>query len=376
MAGIARAKMSINIGIIGLAKSGRTTIFNALTKGKADTSGHIEKGLIPHIGVAKVPEPRLKTLADMLHPKRIVPAEATYIDIAASVKSLVKDKAIGGQLLAQLSNVDALINVVRAFTDETIPHIEGSVDVDRDIDTMNLELAFSDLALLERRLERISISLKGAKQPERQGLLREQELLMRVKAELEKDIPIREIGLTNGEAKIMASYQFLTAKPLLTVVNIGEEQLPQAASLEAELKSHYSRPKCRLITLSGKLEMELAQLDNSGADELRAEFGLKESGLDRVIKLSYELLGLISFFTIVSDEVKAWSIQNGTNALKAAGKIHSDMERGFIRAEVISYADLMKCGSVAEARRKGLLRLEGKNYIVQDGDVITFLFNV
>ena len=376
MAGIAGAKMSINIGIIGLAKSGRTTIFNALTKGKADTSGHIEKGLAPHIGVAKVPEPRLKTLADMLHPKRIVPAEATYIDIAASVKSLVKDKAIGGQLLAQLSNVDALINVVRAFTDETIPHIEGSVDVDRDIDTMNLELAFSDLALLERRLERISISLKGAKQPERQGLLREQELLMRVKAELEKDIPIREIGLTNGETKIMASYQFLTAKPLLTVVNIGEEQLPQAASLEVELKSHYSRPKCRLITLSGKLEMELAQLDNSAADELRAEFGLKESGLDRVIKLSYELLGLISFFTIVSDEVKAWSIQNGTNALKAAGKIHSDMERGFIRAEVISYADLMKCGSVAEARRKGLLRLEGKNYIVQDGDVITFLFNV
>ena len=368
--------MSINIGIIGLAKSGRTTIFNALTKGKADTRSYIEKGLAPHIGVTKVPEPRLKTLADMLHPKRIVPAEATYIDIAASVKSLVKDKAIGGQLLAQLSNVDALINVVRAFTDETIPHIEGSVDVDRDIDTMNLELAFSDLALLERRLERIDTSLKGAKQPERQGLLREQELLMRVKAELEKDIPIREIGLTNGETKIMAGYQFLTAKPLLTVVNIGEEQLPQAASLEVELKSHYSRPKCRLITLCGKLEMELAQLDNSAADELRAEFGLEESGLDRVIKLSYELLGLISFFTIVSDEIKAWSIQNGTNALKAAGKIHSDMERGFIRAEVISYADLMKCGTVAEARKKGLLRLEGKNYIVQDGDVITFLFNV
>jgi len=375
LAGIAGDKMSINIGIIGLAKSGRTTIFNALTKGKADTNGHIEKSLTPHIGVTKVPEPRLKTLADMLHPKRIVPAEATYIDIAASVKSLVKDKAIGGQLLAQLSNVDALINVVRAFTDETIPHIEGSVDVDRDIDTMNLELAFSDLALLERRLERIDTSLKGAKQPERQGLLREQELLMRVKAELEKDIPIREIGLTNGETKIMAGYQFLTAKPLLTVVNIGEEQLPQAASLEVELKSHYSRPKCRLITLSGKLEMELAQLDNSAADELRAEFGLEESGLDRVIKLSYELLGLISFFTIVSDEIKAWSIQSGTNALKAAGKIHSDMERGFIRAEVISYADLMKCGTVAEARKKGLLRLEGKNYIVQDGDVISWLLS-
>ena len=368
--------MSINIGTIGLAKSGRTTIFNALTKGKADTSGYIEKGLASHIGVTKVPEPRLKTLADMLHLKRIVPAEATYIDIGASVKSLVKDEAIGGQLLARLSNVDALINVVRAFTDETIPHVEGSVDVIRDIDTMNLELAFSDLTLLERRLEKISTSLKGAKQPDRQGLLREQELLMKVKAELEKDIPIREIGLTNGEAKIMASYQFLTAKPLLTVINIDEDQLPQAASLEVELKSHYSRPKCRLITLCGKLEMELAQLDNGAADELRAEFGLKESGLDRVIKLSYELLGLISFFTIVSDEAKAWSIQNGTNALNAAGKIHSDMERGFIRAEVISDNDLVKCGSVTEARKKGLLQLEGKNYTVQDGDIITFLFNV
>ena len=363
--------MSIDIGIIGVAKSGKTTIFNALTRGKADT-----RSLAPHIGIAKVPEPRLKVLADMLHPKRVVPAEVSYIDIGASVKGLGGDKAIGGQILNQLNDADALINVIRAFTDESIPHIEGSLDVERDIATANLELAFYDLGIIGRRLERIETSLKGTKTTERQGLAQEQQLLTKLKADLEKEVPIRELKLTAGEARTMANYQFLTAKPLLIVVNIGEEQIPQAASLEAELNSHYSRAKSGVITLCGELEMELTQLDSDAAEGFRAEFGITESGLDRIIKLSYELLGLISFFTIASDEVKAWSIQKGTTALKAAGKIHSDMERGFIRAEVISYDDLMKCGSLSEAHKKGLLRLEGKSYIVQDGDVITFLFNV
>jgi len=363
--------MSIDIGIIGLAKSGKTTVFNALTKGKADT-----RSLAPHIGIAKVPEPRLKVLTDILNPKRVVPAEISYTDIGASVKGLGGDRAISGQILNQISNTDALINVVRAFTDESIPHIEGSLDVERDIATTNLELAFYDLGIIDRRLERIETSLKGAKATERQSLLREQELLTKIKANLEKDVPTRELRLTTDEARTIANYQFLTAKPLLIVVNVGEEQIPQAASLEAELNSHYSRAKSSIITLCGKLEMELTQLDNDTAEGFRAEFGITESGLDRVIKPSYELLGLISFFTIVSGEIKAWSIQKGTNALKAAGKIHSDMERGFIRAEVISYDDLVKCGSLSEAHKKGLLRLEGKSYIVQDGDVITFLFNV
>jgi len=363
--------MSVDIGIIGLTKSGKTTIFNGLTKGKADIAS-----ATPHIGATKVPEPRLKTLTDMLHPKKVVPAEVRYTDIGASVKGLVKDKPIGGEFLNQISNADALINVVRAFADDSIPHIEGSLDVERDIASINLELTFSDLAILEKRLERIEASLRGAKQLERQGLLREQERLQRIKVDLEKDIPIRELELTADESRTIASYQFLTAKPLLIVVNIGEEQLPQATSLEADLNSHYSRPKCRIITLCGKLEMELAQLDNSAAEEFRTEFDMQEPGLDRTVKLSYELLGLISFFTTASDELKAWSIPRSTTALKAAGKIHSDMERGFIRAEVISYDDLVKCGNLSEARHKGLLRLEGKTYIVQDGDVITFLFNV
>jgi len=363
--------MSIDIGIIGLAKCGKTTIFNALTKGKADT-----RSSAPHIGIAKVPEPRLKVLADMLHPQRVVPAEMSYIDIGASVKDLGEDRGIGSQILNQLSNADALINVARAFTDESIPHMEGSLDIERDITTANLELALYDTGIIGRRLERIEISLKGAKATERQGLLREQELLTKLKANLEKEVPIRQLRLPTDEARTIANFQFLTAKPQLIVVNIGEEQIPQAASLEAELNSRYAGTKSGIITLCGKLEMELAELDNEAAAGFRAEFGIAEPGLNRVIKLSYELLGLISFFSIASDEVKAWFIPKDTTALKAAGKIHSDMERGFIRAEIISYHDMVKCGTLAEAHKKGLLRLEGKSYLVQDGDVITFLFNV
>ena len=216
--------MSMNIGIIGLPKSGKTTIFNALTRGKVDTGSYTPKSLAPHIGIAKVPEPRLKILAD----------------------------TVSGQLLAQLTTVDTLINVVRAFTDDRIPHVEGSLDVARDIATMDLELAFSDLTIIERRLKRIDISLKGAKPPEHQGLLREHEILMKIKADLEKDVPIRELGLTTDEARIITHYQFLTDKPLLIAVNIGEEQLPEAASLEAELSARYLRPRSRVITLCGR----------------------------------------------------------------------------------------------------------------------------
>ncbi len=363
--------MNINIGIVGLAKSGKTAVFNALTKGKGAAEGQSL-----HIGTARVAEPRLTVLANIFHPKRVVPVEMKYVDVGASIKGLAKEKGVSGQLLVQLSQTDALLNMARAFADETIPPAEGGVNVERDIASMNMELTFSDLAIIERRLERLEDSLKGAKVAERPVFLREQALLMRIKTELEKDVPIREQKLTPEESKAILNYQFLTAKPLLIVVNIGEEQIPQASSLEAELKTRYAGSKCNVIALCGKLEMELAQLDDEAAAAFRAEYGMKESALDRTTKLSYELLGLVSFFTIVSDEVKAWSIPQGTTALKAAGKIHSDMERGFIRAEVISYDDLVKCSSLAEARKRGLLRLESKDYLVNDGDVITFLFNV
>ncbi len=368
--------MSIHIGIIGLSKSGKTTIFNALTRGKAGTGGYSAEGSGAHVGVSKVPEPRLKILTDMLHPKKVVPAEVSYVDVGASVKSLASEKGIGGELLNRLSTVDALLDIVRAFPDDSIPHPEGSLDVPRDISAMDLELIFSDLAIMERRLERITESLKGAKPQERPHLLHEQEILTRIKAELEKDIPIRDMKLTPEDIRGITNFQFLTAKPMLIIVNIGEGQIAQAHSLETELNTRFARGERRVITLCGKLEMELSQLDESAAAEFRADFGLKESGLDRVIRQSLDLLGLITFFTIASGEVRAWNIKRGTTALKAAGKIHTDMEKGFIKAEVISLSDLVAAGSIAEARHKGQLRLEGKDYTVRDGDVITFMFNV
>jgi GTP-binding protein YchF len=368
--------MSIDIGIIGLPQSGKTTVFNALTGGKADTASRGTGGISPHVGTARVPEPRLGVLEGILHPGKVVPVEARYTDIGASVKTLAEDKGIGGRLLNQLSTVDTLICVIRTFTDESLPHPQGSLDARRDIDTLNLELAFSDLAILERRLEKLETSMKGAKPNERQGFLQEKEILLRFQAGLEKDKPLRELPVESSEARLIANYQFLTAKPMLIAVNIGEEQLGKTAELENEINREYAASKCRVITIYGKLEMELAQLEESAAREFREDYGIKESGLERIIKISYELSDLITFFTIASNEVRAWAIKKGTTAVKAAGKIHTDMEKGFIRAEGISLDDLIKCGTIAEARKKGLLRLEGKDYVVQDGDVITFLFNV
>jgi GTP-binding protein YchF len=365
--------MSLDTGIIGLPQSGRTTVFNAITGGQADVGTHSREASA-HVGVARVPEPRLKSLADILHPKRIVPASATYVDIGTSVKEL--SAGIGGKVLNQLSTSEAMINVIRIFADGSIPHVLGNIDADRDIANMNLELTFSDLALLERRQRRIEDSLKGAKPADRGHLLREQELTARIRTSLEKDVPAREMHLTAEEWKAISGFQLLSAKPMLIVLNIGEDRLNEAGDLEQTFNSRYARQMCRCVSLCGKLEAELAQLPDSDAEVIRSEYGLKESGAGRVIKESYALLGLITFFTIASGEVRAWPVPAGTGAAKAAGKIHSDMERGFIRAEVVSFSDLLKSGSIAEARKLGRLRLEGHNYVVQDGDVITFLFNV
>jgi len=363
----------VEIGIIGLPQSGRTTVFNALT---GSGSSHAASGSAAHIGTASVPEPRLSVLTEMFHPAKTTYASVTYVDIGASIKDIAQDKGIGGKLLNQLSQVDALINVVRSFKNDAVPHTEGSLNVDRDIANMNLELAFSDLLILERRLSRLEESLKAAKQAERAGILREQEAIGRIKADLEKDIPVREMNLTEEEKRMLSGYGLLSAKPLLISVNIDEEQLPESDRIITELNAKYSGQKQAVTVICGELEMELTQLDGEAAEEFRSEYGLSESGADRIIRLSYSLLGLISFFTTGSDEVKAWSVREGTEAMKAAGKIHTDLEKGFIRAEVIGYDDFVKCGSMAEAKKKGLLRLEGKTYPVKDGDLITVLFNV
>jgi GTP-binding protein YchF len=362
----------VKIAIIGIPESGKTTIFNTLTRGKAEVAAY-SPTLAPNIGVAKVSDSRLLALEGIFQPKRTVPAEVSYIDIAGSIRGFGKEGA-GGEFLNYLTTADALLQVIRAFQDDNVPHPEGSIDPKRDMTSLDLELAMFDLAIMGRRLEKLETSLKGAKAAERESYLKEQSLLQKINAELEKDRPIRLQGLPKEELKMLSNYQFLTAKPMLVVLNIGEEQIPQASKLESEISSLY--PQFAVVALCGKLEMELAQLSDVEAREFREAMGLSKPALDRVIDLSYSLLGLISFFTTVSSELKAWTIPGGTPAPKAAGKIHSDMERGFIRAEVISYSDLESCGNLAEARKRGLLRTEGKNYIIQDGDVVTFLFNV
>ncbi len=362
-------------GIIGLPKGGKTTIFNALTHGKAETAAYAT-GAAPNIGMAKVMDKRLATLTQMFNPRRTVPAEIKYVDVAAFPHGFSKGEGISGQLLTHLSRVDALLLVVRAFLDESIPHVENSIDPVRDVTTFELELAFSDLAIQERRLERIVSSMKGARSPDKERLVAEQELLGRVKQALEKEVPVRQQTLTADELKVISNYQFLTAKPLLVVANIGEDQLPQSDQIESQLRSSCSGAGCDVVAICGKLEMELSRLPDEEAKEFRNSLGGGESALEKVIRRTYGLLGLISFFTVGADEVRAWTVNMDSPAVKAAGKIHSDIERGFIRAEVVSYDDLVKCGSLAESRKQGLLRLEGKTYQVKDGDVINFLFSV
>ncbi len=366
----------MEIGIIGLPKSGKTTIFNALTGRSITTEPSSSTKLTPNVGTTKVPEPRLEVLEKILRPKKVTFAEIRYVDIAGLTKGFGKIGGIEGQMLNYLSKADALLHVVRAFKDERVPHVDGSVDPERDIETMNLELIFSDLLIIERRSQRIKEILKGAKPQEHDLIAREQALLQKVKEGLEKDKPIWEQELAREEMRNLANFQFLTAKPVLVVVNIDESQIAQCSTMEAELRQRYSKTHFRILVICGKLEMELGQLSKGEAREFRTAMGLNEPALDRIVRASYELLGLISFFTIVSDDLRAWTIPGGTTALKAAGKIHSDIEKGFIKAEVLSFTDLQRCGSLAEARRQGHIRMEGKNYIVEDGDIITFLFNV
>jgi len=362
------------LGIIGFGRSGKTTVFNAVTRGRAATG--YGGGQEPNIGVVKVPDPRLDVLTGMFHPKKTTPAEIRYVDFPASGAAFGHGQGPGSQFLNELRRMDALIHVARAFESAAVSHPEGSIDAERDIESMNLELAFADAALIERRLERLEAELRSAKAAERTAGEREMELLRRTAKALEADEPIRAQTLTADERRMLAGYRFLTAKPLLVVLNIDESHLEEREALEAGCEARHGGPDIRFAALCGKLEMELLELAPEEAAEYRAELRLgDETGLDRSIRLSYALLGLISFLTAGEDEVRAWTVEVGATAPQAAGKIHSDLERGFIRAEVIRFEDLVEAGSLAEARKRGVLRTEGKTYIVQDGDVLNILFN-
>ncbi|HWQ28210.1 MAG TPA: redox-regulated ATPase YchF [Dehalococcoidia bacterium] len=361
----------MQLGIVGLARSGKTTVFNAVTRGHART-GSFGHGVEPNVGTVKVPDHRLDRLAALFKPKKVTHADITYLDFPGGFSR----EGAPPQLLASLARADALVAVIRAFEDDTVPHPLGSVDPARDIAALNLELAFADAAFLEKRLERLDTAVRSMRAGEREAAERELALLRRMKADLEREIPIRAQQLTPEDRRLLSSYQFLTDKPLLIVLNLGERDLPRASEIEAEYRERFGGPGVGVTALSGKLEAELAELPPEEAAEFARDLGVTESGLDRMVRLSYELVGLISFFTVGPDECRAWTVRRGTPAQQAAGKIHSDMERGFIRAEVVRWDELLADGSLAEARKRGHLRQEGKQYIVQDGDVMHVLFNV
>ena len=368
--------MSIGLGIIGLPQSGKTTLFNALTRGQAATAATQSAGK-PNIGIAKVPDSRLDTLVKMFEPQRVTPAEVQYFEIPTYPEGgKSKTRGISGQMLNTLQQSDALLLVVRAFRSPSVAHPEGTVDPYRDLASMQLELAFSDLVILERREQRLEKELKTAKPGDRDRVRRDHLLIGQLKEGLEADIPIREQSLSSDERRSIADYQFLTDKPLLILFNIDEGQLATIDTLEAEVGTRLGRSGVGTTAMCGKLEMELAQMAPEEERQFRESMEAGESGAGRMIRLSYHLLGLDSFFTVGPDEVKAWTVTKSEPASLAAKRIHSDIERGFIRAEVVAYDDLARCGGIAESRRQGLFRSEGRTYPVQDGDVINFLFNV
>jgi GTP-binding protein YchF len=371
------ANVTTKLVIIGLPSSGKSTVFNALSRSTAET-GSFGGDDEPNLATVKVPDERLDTLTELFQPQRRVPADVQYLDVRGIDKG-VSEQGMSGQLLGHLSQGDALVHVVRAFEDEPTPHPEGSVDPARDIETMNLELAFSDLAVVDKRLQRVIQQLPKMKGAEREAYEREQRLMERLKATLEADTPLREIvdELEEEDRKTLRGFGLLTIKPMLVLVNLGETQLGETGeTLIARLREQFATPGVAVDGLAGKIEMEIGQLEPDDAAVFLEDLGIAESSRDRIIRISFELLGLIPFFTVGPDECRAWTIRRGTPAVEAAGTIHSDIQRGFIRAEIVSYQDLIDAGSMAESKKRGTFRREGKTYIVEDGDVINFLFNV
>ena len=363
----------MQIAIIGLPYSGKTTVFNSATRGAASVGGYSDRA---NVGVAKVPDARLDALAEIYRPEKITPAEITYVDIPAPPDGLGKSAGISGEYLNRLQSSDALAVVARAFEDPSVPDGGGGVDAARDLETMLYEMTFADVEILERRLDRIERDYKGARASDRDAMLWEKSLLARLRDGLESGIAIRDQRLRADEARRISEFQFLTAKPAVAVVNAGESQMDAADEIQANLDANDAFAGVQSAILFGALEMELAQMPPEDEAEFRESLGAGESGLARMVRLSYEALDRITFFTGGPKEARAWTIARGDSAPRAAGRIHSDMERGFIRAEVVAYDDLTACGSEAEARKRGLMRQEGKTYTVADGDVMHILFNV
>ena len=365
----------MKLGIVGLPNVGKSTLFNSLTKAGAESANYPFCTIDPNVGIVAVPDERLKLLGDMYNSKKVTPAVIEFVDIAGLVKGASKGEGLGNQFLSNIREVDAIVHVVRCFEDTNVIHVDGSVDPLRDIETINLELIFSDLEILERRLAKV---IKAARMDK--TLAKEEALLQRIKEHLEGGKMAKSMEVEDeDELALLRSYNLLTYKPVIYAANVAEDDLANDGAendMVGAVRKFAAGEDSEVFVICAQIEQEIAELDDDEKAMFLEDLGLSESGLEKLIKASYHLLGLISYLTAGEDETRAWTIEVGTKAPQAAGKIHSDFERGFIKAEVVNYKDLLEQGSLAAAREKGLVGMEGKEYVVQDGDVILFRFNV
>ena len=366
----------MKLGIVGLPNVGKSTLFNSLTKAGAESANYPFCTIDPHVGVVTVPDERLNVLGEMYHTKKIIPAAIEFVDIAGLVKGASKGEGLGNQFLANIREVDAIVHVVRCFEDSNIVHVDGSIDPMRDVETINLELIFSDIEVLDRRIAKTARSARNDK-----AAAKELKLLEKIKAYLEDGRLAKNFDdfEDEEEEELFQSFNLLTAKPVIFAANVTEDDLPNDGEDNEgvqKLRKYAEEEKCEVFVVCAQIEQEIAELEDDEKKMFLEDLGLKESGLEKLIRASYRLLGLISYLTAGEPEVRAWTITKGTKAPQAAGKIHTDFERGFIRAEVVAYDDLIACGSHNAAKEKGLIRLEGKDYVVQDGDIMLFRFNV
>ena len=366
----------MKLGIVGLPNVGKSTLFNSLTKAGAESANYPFCTIDPNVGIVTVPDERLKLLGDLYNSKKVTPAVIEFVDIAGLVKGASKGEGLGNQFLANIREVDAIVHVVRCFEDGNVVHVDGNINPARDIETINFELIFSDIEILERRIAKVAKQARMDK-----TLAKELELLEGIKAHLEGGNMVKSFEVPDDEdlAEAFAGYNLLTAKPTIYAANVAEDDLADDAANNAHVQAVRelaAGENSEVFVICAQIEQEIAELEDDEKAMFLEDLGLSESGLDKLIKASYSLLGLISYLTSGEDETRAWTIKKGTKAPQAAGKIHSDFERGFIRAEVVNYQDLLDCGSIAAAKEKGLVGLEGKEYVVKDGDVILFRFNV